>query len=132
MVNNAGICMEMGEHSKRPIWEYEETAFEKTMDVNIKGVFLGTKYASQQMLAQEPGPSMDRAWIINLGSVLGLSGGPGVCEYFSLLSGSDRLSHLVVQSASPYDNLGGLATLSEMLLCSTDTANPSRLGYCSY
>ncbi|KAI4958220.1 hypothetical protein J4E86_003818 [Alternaria arbusti] len=42
MVNNAGISMETGEHGSRPVWEYEEAAFERTVDVNIKGVFLGT------------------------------------------------------------------------------------------
>jgi NAD(P)-dependent dehydrogenase (short-subunit alcohol dehydrogenase family) len=81
MVNNAGITLEMGDHDFRPVWEYEETVFEKTMDVNIKGVFLGIKYASKQMIVQEPGPNGDRGWIINLASVFGLNGGPGVGEF---------------------------------------------------
>jgi NAD(P)-dependent dehydrogenase (short-subunit alcohol dehydrogenase family) len=81
MVNNPGITLEMGDHDFRPVWEYEETVFEKTMNVNIKGVFLGIKYASKQMIAQEPGPSGDRGWIINLASVFGLNGGPGVGEF---------------------------------------------------
>jgi NAD(P)-dependent dehydrogenase (short-subunit alcohol dehydrogenase family) len=51
MVNNAGITVEMGEHGSRPVWEYDECAFEKTMDVNIKSVFLGTMYASKQIVA---------------------------------------------------------------------------------
>ena len=80
MVNNAGIAMEAGEHGNRPVWEYEEAAFEKTMDVNIKGVFLGTKYASKQMVGQEPGAGGDRGWIINLSSVYGLRGGMYVCK----------------------------------------------------
>jgi NAD(P)-dependent dehydrogenase (short-subunit alcohol dehydrogenase family) len=82
MVNNAGISVETSGHGPKPIWEYEEAAFEKTMDVNVKGVWLGTKYASKQMIAQEPGPSGDRGWIINLASVFGLGGGPGACESF--------------------------------------------------
>jgi NAD(P)-dependent dehydrogenase (short-subunit alcohol dehydrogenase family) len=81
MVNNAGITLEMGDHDFRPVWEYEETVFEKTMDVNIKGVFLGIKYASKQMIVQEPGPNGDRGWIINLASVFGLNGVPGVGEF---------------------------------------------------
>jgi NAD(P)-dependent dehydrogenase (short-subunit alcohol dehydrogenase family) len=80
MVNNAGVSIEMGEHGSRPVWEYEESAFEKTMDVNVKGVFLGTKYASKQMVAQEPEPHGDRGWIINVASVLGLGGKQGFCE----------------------------------------------------
>jgi NAD(P)-dependent dehydrogenase (short-subunit alcohol dehydrogenase family) len=60
MVNNAGISVEMGEHGARPIWEYDESAFDKTMDVSAKGVFLGIKFASKQMVEQELGSSGDR------------------------------------------------------------------------
>ncbi|CAG5153089.1 uncharacterized protein ALTATR162_LOCUS3030 [Alternaria atra] len=45
MVNNAGIAMEAGEHGNRPVWEYEEAAFEKTMDVNIKAGYVTSKHA---------------------------------------------------------------------------------------
>ena len=84
MVNNAGIAVESGEHGGRPVWEYEEAAFTKTLDVNVKGVFLGVKFASRQMKEQEPGPSGDRGWIINLASVFGLGGAPGSCTLKSL------------------------------------------------
>lgn len=80
MVNNAGIAVETGEHGPRPIWDYEESAFQKTFDVNIKGVFLGMKYAAQQMKDQEPHANGDRGWIINLASVFGLVGGPAIGE----------------------------------------------------
>jgi NAD(P)-dependent dehydrogenase (short-subunit alcohol dehydrogenase family) len=60
MVNNAGVSVEMGEHGSRPMWECEESAFEKTMDVIAKSVFLGIRFASKQMIEQEPGPSGDR------------------------------------------------------------------------
>lgn len=80
MVNNAGIAMETTEHGPRPIWDFEESAFEKTMQVNIKGVFLGTKFATRQMKGQEPHPSGDRGWVINLASVYGLVGSPATCE----------------------------------------------------
>lgn len=81
MVNNAGISMETGEHGGRPVWEYEEAAFERTMDVNVKGVFLGTKYASKQMVGQEPVvEGGDKGWIINLSSVYGMRGSNGICE----------------------------------------------------
>lgn len=86
MVNNAGIAVEMGEHGSRPVWDVDEAAFEKTMQVNVKGVFLGIKYASRQMKDQEPHASGDRGWIINLSSVYGLVGGPAACEYFPQIS----------------------------------------------
>jgi NAD(P)-dependent dehydrogenase (short-subunit alcohol dehydrogenase family) len=81
MVNNAGITVEGGAHGSRPVWEVEEEAFERTLDVNVKGVFLGTKYAARQMVRQEPGPSGDRGWIINLASVFGLRAAPGLSSY---------------------------------------------------
>ena len=46
------------------------------MMVNSKSVFLGCKYAITQMLAQEPHPSGDRGWIINISSIMALIGGP--------------------------------------------------------
>jgi NAD(P)-dependent dehydrogenase (short-subunit alcohol dehydrogenase family) len=79
MVNNAGIAIESGEHGSRPVWDFDESAFQKTLDINVKGVFLGTKYATQQMKDQDPLPSGDRGWIINLASVYGLGGDPGIC-----------------------------------------------------
>ncbi|OAL03013.1 short-chain dehydrogenase/reductase-like protein [Phaeosphaeriaceae sp. SRC1lsM3a] len=83
MVNNAGIAVEAGEHGNRPVWEFEESAFTKTLDVNVKGVFLGMKYATKQMKEQEPGESGDRGWIINLASVYGLGGDPGTAAYIT-------------------------------------------------
>lgn len=80
MVNNAGISVEAGEHGPRPVWEYDEEAFERTMDVNTKGVFLGTKYATKQMVGQEPGAGGHRGWVINMGSVMGMRGGTGFCK----------------------------------------------------
>jgi NAD(P)-dependent dehydrogenase (short-subunit alcohol dehydrogenase family) len=81
MVNNAGIAVETGEHGNRPIWDVDEEAFERTMRINVRGVFLGVKYASRQMKDQEPGANGDRGWIINLASVYGLGGGEGACQY---------------------------------------------------
>ena len=42
------------------------------MDVNGKGVFHGSKFASRVMINQEPGPTGDRGWIINIASIYGL------------------------------------------------------------
>ena len=84
MVNNAGIAVESGSaHGPRPVWDYEEDAFSKTLDVNVKGVFLGIKFASAAMKAQPPLPNGDRGSIINLSSVFGLNGGPGSIGYIA-------------------------------------------------
>ena len=73
MVNNAGIA---GMDNLRPVWEYAEDGWDKLVAVNLKGVFLGCKYASNQMRQQDPHANGDRGWIINLASVLGLGGSP--------------------------------------------------------
>ncbi|KAF2265908.1 short-chain dehydrogenase/reductase-like protein [Lojkania enalia] len=79
MVNNAGIALEATD--PRPVWDYPESYFDATLAVNLKGVFLGTKYAALQMKGQAPLPSGDRGWIINISSILGLNGTPGNSGY---------------------------------------------------
>jgi NAD(P)-dependent dehydrogenase (short-subunit alcohol dehydrogenase family) len=57
------------------------------MAINAKGIFLGCKYATKQMLAQEPlkntdGSEKSRGWIVNTASVQGLVpyyGTPSYC-----------------------------------------------------
>jgi NAD(P)-dependent dehydrogenase (short-subunit alcohol dehydrogenase family) len=81
---DAGIAIETGtDHGPRPVWDYDESAFEKTLGVNVKGVFLGIKHASTVMKDQQPHPSGDRGWIINLASVFGLGGGPNSSGYIT-------------------------------------------------
>lgn len=69
--NNAGVGGVIG-----PLWDVEETEWDYTFDVLVKGVFFGIKYASRVMRAQGEGGS-----IINTASVAGLSGGCGPLAY---------------------------------------------------
>lgn len=71
MVNNAGVSLE-AHAGFRPVWEIEQNVWQGTQDVNSTGVFLGIKFAVQQMLKQTPHSSGDRGWIINTSSILGL------------------------------------------------------------
>jgi NAD(P)-dependent dehydrogenase (short-subunit alcohol dehydrogenase family) len=68
MVNNAGIAI------GGPILEYSLADWQKQMAVNMDSVFLGTRAAMKAM--QTTGGS-----IINLSSVAGLRGAPGVSAY---------------------------------------------------
>lgn len=77
MVNNAGV----GLPDAAPVWEVEEATWDFLQDVNSKSVFLGCKYASKEMISQEPGPSGDRGWIVNTASILGLVGFAGSFPY---------------------------------------------------
>jgi NAD(P)-dependent dehydrogenase (short-subunit alcohol dehydrogenase family) len=71
MVNNAGIATENMKGPQR-VDEMSIDDMDLTYSINIRGVFLGCKYAAKQFLKQEPRDGGDRGWIINLASVLGL------------------------------------------------------------
>ncbi|KAL5903424.1 hypothetical protein ACKVWE_010617 [Pyricularia oryzae] len=82
MFNNAGVGKEGDNYPDTMIWQYDEDDFDLTMAVNVKGVFLGCKYAAAQMKDQEPlVPGGDRGWIVNTGSILGVNAIKGVTAY---------------------------------------------------
>jgi NAD(P)-dependent dehydrogenase (short-subunit alcohol dehydrogenase family) len=72
MIANAGIAPEALD--PQPVWSFSESAFDATMTTNAKGVFLCCKYTAAQMMKQEPGPTGDRGWIVNVGSIVGIVG----------------------------------------------------------
>lgn len=69
-VNNAGIAM-----IHTPFHEVEEKTLDKVVDVNLKGVFYCMKYEIDEMLKQGQGA------IVNIASIGGLRGTPGMCLY---------------------------------------------------
>lgn len=66
--NNAGVFGE-----KRDLTEQTEEEFDRTMDVNVKGVWLGMKYQVRQMLKNGGGSIVNNA--SDLG-VVGMAGAP--------------------------------------------------------
>jgi glucose 1-dehydrogenase len=70
MVNNAGILV------SGSVETLTEKDWDKQMAVNLKGVFFGTKYAVDQMKKQGKGGR-----IINISSIAGLVGFPGISAY---------------------------------------------------
>jgi len=79
--NNAGI----GPDGKRvpivPIVDYPEEVWDRTIDVNLKGVFLCMKYEIRQMLKQGHGA------IVNTSSAGGLKGVPYFSAYVASKAG---------------------------------------------
>ena len=70
LVNNAGIGSPRGPDGQRAsIENLTEEQWDRVMDVNAKGVFLGTKYAIPEMRKAGGGS------IINISSIAGLVGG---------------------------------------------------------
>lgn len=79
MVNNAGVSFEGSD--PQPIWTAKDRCWDRTLAVNATGCFYGCRAAAKQMITQEPHPNGDRGWIINVSSVLGMTGksGSGKC-----------------------------------------------------
>jgi NAD(P)-dependent dehydrogenase (short-subunit alcohol dehydrogenase family) len=78
MVNNAGIS---GYDTKKPegrrVHETPTENFDLVMEINVRGVFLGCKYALAQFLVQDPlrpnsRGDKTRGKIINMASIVGL------------------------------------------------------------
>jgi NAD(P)-dependent dehydrogenase (short-subunit alcohol dehydrogenase family) len=68
--NNAGI-----EGDVKPLADQTESNFDAVMDINVKGVWLSTKYEIPRMLEQGGGA------IVNSSSVAGVVGFPGIGIY---------------------------------------------------
>lgn len=98
MVNNAGI----GITEPVPIWELPIERWDRMQDINCKGVFLGMKFASKQMITQDPHPSGDRGWIINSASVLGLTGQGAAGEYCAAKGAVVNLTRAVALDCAPH------------------------------
>jgi len=69
LFNNAGICI------NKSIQETTEEDWDRVLDTNLKGVFLGCKYAVPQMLKQGEGT------ILNTASEVGLVGANNLVAY---------------------------------------------------
>ncbi|GAB7343813.1 hypothetical protein MBLNU457_1784t1 [Dothideomycetes sp. NU457] len=99
MVNNAGIMSEDPQQRRlnRParIHETDESVFDRGNAVNFKGVWLGMKYATAQMLKQDPLPSGDRGWIVNMASIFGLVATSGSSTYCGTKGGVVQMTRAV-------------------------------------
>lgn len=96
LVNNAGISIEA--RSPAVLHLTDEETWDTTMRVNVKSVFLGCKYVLAQMLTQEPHPSGDRGWIINISSIMGMIGGPENRTSIRVhwRTGTDQISSIIL------------------------------------
>src|SRR5215475_363731 len=93
LVNNAGILI------RKSIEETTEDDWDRIMAVNVKGVFLGTKYAI---------PAMRRAGsgsIINISSTAGLVGSPGGSSAYTATKGAVRLFTKATATQHARDNI---------------------------
>lgn len=75
LVNNAGITRD------NLLMRMKETEFDEVINTNLKGVFICTKAVTRQMMKQRAGK------IINVASIVGVSGNPGQANYVAAKAG---------------------------------------------
>src|SRR4051795_9232431 len=75
LVNNAGITKD------NLLMRMKEEEWDDVININLKGVFLCTKAVTRQMMKQRYGR------IINISSVVGVSGNPGQANYVAAKAG---------------------------------------------
>lgn len=75
LVNNAGITKD------NLLMRMKEEEFDSVINTNLKGVFLCTKGVTRQMMKQKYGR------IINVASIVGVSGNPGQANYVAAKAG---------------------------------------------
>lgn len=75
LVNNAGITKD------NLLMRMKEEEWDDVININLKGVFLVTKAVTRQMMKQRVGR------IINIASIVGVSGNPGQANYVAAKAG---------------------------------------------
>ena len=75
LINNAGI------HRDRLLLRMTSTDFDEVLQVNLRGAFLCTKYVMPHFIRQHYGR------VINMSSVVGLTGNPGQANYAAAKAG---------------------------------------------
>ncbi|KAI4753739.1 NAD(P)-binding protein [Aureobasidium sp. EXF-3400] len=99
-VNNAGITFDL--ETLQPIWSADEELWDDIQQVNSKGVFLGCKYASRQMLSQDPHPNGDRGWIVNVASIFGMVGTSNFASYCASKGAIVNMTKAVALDCAPH------------------------------
>jgi glucose 1-dehydrogenase len=92
MINNAAVF------SPTALLDTSEESWDRMMDVNVKGTFLGCKRAVQQMMTQEI-KAETRGRVINLTSQLGVRAGPSNIAYGT---GKAAIAYMTKQIALDY------------------------------
>ncbi|MBP2252448.1 NAD(P)-dependent dehydrogenase (short-subunit alcohol dehydrogenase family) [Halarchaeum solikamskense] len=98
LVNNAGI------YQQYPVHETPTDAWDAIVDVNLRGVYLGSKAALPHLAASEHGK------VINLASIYGLVGGSNSAAYCASKGGVANLTRqMAIDYADDRVNVNALA-----------------------
>ena len=98
LVNNAGITKD------NLLMRMKDDEWDDVININLKGVFLCTKGVTRQMMRQRAGK------IVNVASIVGVSGNPGQANYVAAKSGVIGFTKTVAQElASRNINVNAVA-----------------------
>jgi len=98
LVNNAGIVFDV------PFFERTVEQWKRTMDVNLLGTFLCSKYASEQMLKNDSGK------IINISSTNGINSfSPEAMDYDASKAGVINLTRNLAKELAPKIQVNSVA-----------------------
>jgi NAD(P)-dependent dehydrogenase (short-subunit alcohol dehydrogenase family) len=92
-VNNAGIF------PGGPSVDFLADAWDAVQDINLRGTFLGAREAARRMIAQHPRGGV----IVNLASVSGYRGRPGLAAYVASKHGVIGLTRSLGVELGPHD-----------------------------
>jgi 3-oxoacyl-[acyl-carrier protein] reductase len=121
LVNNAGIIF------RRKILEATEEDWDRTLDVNLKSVFLCSKAVAPLMLQQKSGK------IVNISSISGINSPPSgveVPDYTASKAGVIGITRALAIDLAPYVNVNVVcpgATGTDMLATMTPEGKKMRL-----
>ena len=118
LVNNAGMIIQ----TNQDFQQIDDEVFDRTIGVNLKGVFNGIKLAAPIMKQQGQGR------IINLASVFGQLGGARVAAYTMAKAGIENLTKGFAKELAPEITVNAVAPA----VCATDMtkgAGPELIKY---
>jgi NAD(P)-dependent dehydrogenase (short-subunit alcohol dehydrogenase family) len=103
-VNNAGVSLGFS-----PIVEEPEETWDKQIDINLKGLWLGCKAAIRQMRDQERN-GRARGRVVNIGSVAGDIGQADLGSYSAAKGGVHNLTRALAVECAPFEiNVNAIA-----------------------
>ncbi len=91
LINAAGINM------RKPVLELEESEWDQTLDINLKGTFICSKIIGSAMVKQKQGK------IVNMGSVSSLLGHPEHSAYAASKGGVLLFTRVLAMEWAPYN-----------------------------
>ena len=97
LVNNAGIL------TQSPLAEMPVEMWDETIAVDLRGVFLATRFVLPGMLAQESGT------VVNVASQLGIKGGAELVHYSAAKGGVIAFTRALAREVSPTVRVNAIA-----------------------